>query len=85
MNLPLSSLPEAFSLPDIEKGTFPHLFNEIENENYIWPIPPVKEFSVNTMRPKDREKFLEWYALQRETIFNFKEELVKYCKLDVKI
>ena len=85
MNLPLSSLPEAFSLLDIEKGTFPHLFNRTINENYVGPVPSIEEYCVESMRPKDREKFLEWYAQQQGKIFNFKEELLKYCKLDVKI
>ena len=85
MNLPLSSLPEAFSLPEVEKGTFPHLFNKIENENYVGPIPAIEQYSIKTMRTKDREKFLQWYAQQQGNVFNFKEELLKYCKLDVKI
>ena len=85
INLPLSALPMAFSLGDIEKGTFPHRFNRIENENYIGPIPPVDEFSPETMKPKDRETFLIWYEEQRGTVFNMHEELVKYCKQDVKI
>lgn len=85
MNLPLSSLPQAFSLPDIEKGTFPHRFNRRENENYVGPIPALEEYSPEIMKSGDREKFLAWYAEQRDVIFNFQEELIKYCKLDVKI
>ena len=85
INLPLSSLPQAFSLPDVEKGTFPHRFNRRENEKYIGPLPLLEEYSPETMKLNDREKFLTWYNEQQGVIFNFQEELVKYCKLDVKI
>ena len=85
MNLPLSSLPQAFSLPVIEKGTFPHRFNRRENENYVGPIRALEEYSPEIMKSVVREKFLAWYAEQRDVIFNFQEELIKYCKLDVKI
>ena len=43
--MPLSALPKAFDLPDVEKGTFPHLFNTIDNQSYTGPLPDVKYYS----------------------------------------
>ena len=39
------------------------------------------------MKPKDREAFLVWHKEQRDNgyVFNFKEEIVKYCRSDVDI
>ena len=79
MNLPLSSLPEAFSLPEIEKGIFPHLFNTKENENYVGLAPPIQQYSPETMKPKDREKFLHWYFESCiGEIFNFQTEICPF-------
>ena len=39
------------------------------------------------MSPKDREAFLAWHASKKESnyVFNFKEEIVTYCRSDVDI
>ena len=35
----LSKLPEAFGLGELTKGFFPHLWNTLENQNYVGAIP----------------------------------------------
>jgi hypothetical protein len=86
-HMPLCSLPKAYGLSEIEKGTFPHLFNTEENQNYIGPLPSLDMYGVNSMNSKEKEKFIEWHEQQSAAgyIFNFQEEIVKYCKQDVKI
>ena len=85
-HMPLSKLPKAFGLQEV-KGYFPHLFNKIENQNYISKIPDIEFYSPNTMGESEREQFMKWHSEMRKQkyVFNFKEEIVKYCKLDVEI
>ena len=86
-HMPLSSLPKAYGLPDVEKGTFPHLFNTPENQTYEGPLPPLHFYFPDSMQASEREKFLNWYneQLANGYVFNFQNEIVKYCKQDVKI
>ena len=83
----LSKFPKTFGMTELCKGYFPHLFNKEENQNYIGPIPPVAYYSPNTMKPEAREAFLAWHKEQVESdyIFNFKKEIIKYCRSDVDI
>lgn len=42
----LSELPKAFGLQDTsDKGIFPHLFNSVENQTYVGPIPAAHYYS----------------------------------------
>ena len=74
-------------LTEIGKGTFPHLFNIPENQNYIGELPPLSSYSPDTMSVIERNKFLEWYNDQKILgyIFDFQKEILKYCKQDVNI
>ena len=83
----LAKFPKTFGMAELCKGYFPHRFNKEENQNYVGPIPPVDDYSPNTMKPKDREAFLVWHKEQIDNgyVFNFKEEIVKYCRSDVDI
>ncbi|XP_043287522.1 uncharacterized protein [Venturia canescens] len=57
-HMPLSALPKSFGLKTaLAKGSFPHLFNRPENQNYIGPMPPAADYSPDTMRPEERERF----------------------------
>ena len=87
MPMPLAQFPKTFGMSELCKGYFPHLFNKEENQNYVGPIPPEADYSPNTMKPEVREAFLVWHKEQRDNgyIFNFKEEIVKYCRSDVDI
>ena len=86
--MPLSSLPKAFSLTELSKGYFPHLLNTPENQQYIGPLPDKYYYGFDDMKStSDQEKFLEWYndLRSRNYVFNFQEELLKYCRSDVDI
>ena len=77
--------PKTFGIEELAKGYFPHLFNKKENENYIGPIPPAPYYNPNGMNPKDRETFMAWHQGMRDRnyVFNFKEEILAYCRSDV--
>lgn len=88
MPMRLSELPKAFGLKDTEdKGIFPHLFNTIENQTYIGPLPDAHYYSPDSMKSQERERFLIWHAEMREknTVFDFQREIVRYCHKDVDI
>ena len=83
----LAKFPKTFGIPELCKGYFPHLFNKEENQNYVGPIPCQADYGAKFMKPEERETFLAWHKEQRESgyVFNFKEEIVKYCRSDVDI
>ena len=81
---PLSALPKAFGF-EASKGDFPHHFNKRENENYIGPMPPLEAYRPHNLKLAAKIKLIEWYNTQQGKIFNFKEELLKYCTNDVMI
>ena len=83
----LAKFPKTFGMSELCKGYFPHLFNKEENQNYVGPIPDADYYAPNAMKPEVREAFLTWHKEQRDNgyIFNFKEEIVRYCRSDVDI
>ncbi|XP_032690647.1 LOW QUALITY PROTEIN: uncharacterized protein LOC116853627 [Odontomachus brunneus] len=85
MPMQLSTLPKAFGLKDsVAKGVFPQLFNTIENQNYIGPLPDIDYYSPDTMKSDEREQFLTWHAEMtgKNAVFNFQQEIVRYCRND---
>ena len=87
MPMALAALPKTFGESELCKGYFPHLFNKEENQDYVGPIPPAHYYQPNGMKPKAREEFLAWHKEKVESnyVFNFKEEIEKYCQSDVDI
>jgi hypothetical protein len=97
---PLKSLSKTYDI-DTLKGYFPHHFNRPENQKYQGVIPSEKDFGANNMMPDDYEKiiyeedgktiklregFKPWYEQQQHiTDWNFKNELIKYCRADVEL
>ena len=83
----LAKFPKTFGKTELCKGYFPHLFNKEENQDYVGPIPHQKEYVPTTMKPEAREAFLAWHKEQTESnyVFNFGEEIIKYCRSDVDI
>ena len=69
------------------KGDIPHLFNQSENQAYIGPLPDLKHFSSETRSEKSRQELIDWHNEMREKnfVFNFREEIYKYCAQDVTI
>ena len=70
----------------LDKGYFPHLFNSLENYNYVGPIPEKRFFdmSANAKSQTDFDEFNKWYSEQSGE-WNFKTELKKYCINDVEV
>ena len=62
----LANIPKMFSIEELAKGYFPHLFNKKENENYVGPIPLTPHYSPNGTSPKNREAFLAWHQGMRD-------------------
>ena len=87
--MPLANLPKTFglNLSAYSKGDFPHLFNQSENQAYIGPLPDLKHFSPETRSEKGRQELIDWHNEMRgkKFVFNFREEIYKYCAQDVTI
>ena len=76
--------PKTFGLNELKKGYFPQHFNRPENQNYEGPIPDQHYYMPEVMPASGCKAFETWHAQQTGT-FNFAEELVTYCKSDVKL
>ena len=61
LNMPLSNFPKTFGLTELKKGHFPHLFNIVEHQEYVGPLPPKEFYMPETMSVKDRQEFDTWY------------------------
>ncbi|KAL6419167.1 hypothetical protein ACFW04_014044 [Cataglyphis niger] len=88
MPMRLSELPKAFGLQDTsDKGIFPHLFNTVENQSYIGPVPDAHYYSPKTIKSEERERFLTWHTdmRQKNAVFDFQREIVRYCRTNVDI
>ena len=83
----LAKFPKTFGQDELCKGYFPHFFNKDENQEYVGPIPCQDDYGVNYMKPEAREKFMVWHQEQVENnyVFDFQEEILKYCRSDVDI
>jgi hypothetical protein len=81
----LPKVPDAFGLQELCKGSFPHLFNTRANQNYVGPYPELKYYGYDFMSTGDRKKLAEWYATKQGKTFNFREEMMQYCRSDVDI
>jgi very-short-patch-repair endonuclease len=87
----LSALSKMFSLPD-SKGYFPHRFNTFENADYDGAFPALEHFEPELLSVGDRDKLKEWhtsecerYAVDPSLTYNLRDEMIKYCVLDVTI
>lgn len=50
-------------------------------------LPDTKYYCFDQMSKKDAKNFQDWYAKENvhDTVFHFKQELIKYCIMDVAI
>ena len=80
----LKALAKDFCNGLLKKGYFPHLFNSVENYDYVGPLPDKKYFDLSfTVRTeKDQEEFDEWYHSFTGD-WNFMDQLTSYCINDV--
>lgn len=82
---PLATFPKVFGLKEMHKGWFPYRFNTPANQNYVGPFPPLADFEPEMKSPQEKKALCQWYAEQQGKIYDFHEELVKYCQSDVDI
>ena len=66
----LSKLPKAFGLEELTKGFFPHLWNTLENQNYVGAVPDASFYGPDQMHQTKRAAFYEWYDEQRDVTFD---------------
>lgn len=87
LNMPLAAFPKTFGLTGMKKGFFPHKFSKLENLEYEGPIPSLEFFEPQHMNEAKKRECEDWHAEQvvEEVTWNFKKEMVEYCKDDVRI
>ena len=76
----LAKLPITFGQDELVKGFFPHLFNTQQNQNYIGKLPETSFYAPEYMSEGDTLKFFKWYEERKKEVFNFEEEITKYCR-----
>ncbi|CAH1106576.1 unnamed protein product [Psylliodes chrysocephalus] len=83
----LSKLPDAFGFSEFKKGHFPHLFNTVENQNYVGVIPSIEFYDPNSLKEENRKNLLEWHSkrIAENYVFDFQKEIISYCMSDVDI
>ena len=80
----LSKIPKCFGL-STSKGTFPHLFNTLENWDYVGSLPDIAYYNVDAMSPAARQNLITWHNSRKGSIFDFQKEMYAYCREDVNI
>ena len=85
LTFPLAQMPSIFGLKDVRKGYFPVFFNQKNMWDFVGPMPHPYCYRVNSMKPRAREEFLQWYKEQKGKQFNFRKEILAYCEDDVNI
>ena len=87
LQMPLSGFTKAFGLAELKKGFFPHFFNRLDHQDYVGPIPSQDYYDPKGMSAKRKKEFETWHKAGRNEHyqFNFHDELVAYCKSDVRL
>lgn len=83
--IPLAQFEKSFGLLDSGKGFFPYKFIRPENFDYIGVFPDKDAYGYDEMKPALRIEFSEWFESERNSVFNFRDEIAKYCIQDVNI
>ena len=85
--MPLSAFSATFNLNELKKGFFPHLFNIPAHQNYVGRIPDLEFYDPDSMMSSKKEELLQWHSdqVRRNVVFDFKQELLDYCKSDVQL
>ncbi|WAR08684.1 hypothetical protein MAR_018642 [Mya arenaria] len=62
------------------------MFNRKENQQVILQhLPDLHYYNVDSMNPEAKQKFLMWYEENKNELFDFQTELLRYCQSDVDI
>ncbi|CAL2039315.1 unnamed protein product [Caenorhabditis brenneri] len=82
----LSGLGKSFEVDSI-KGDFPVLFIKPENYGYNGSLPEDKFYNLEKKSTSVKKQIMDFLETERNanTIFNFNDELIKYCYNDVYI
>ena len=81
----LAALPKAFGLTELKKGWFPFFFNTRDNQHYVGPYPDFSYYGCDFMGTKEKEECLSWLESKKDAIFDFRKEMLEYCRSDVDI
>ena len=79
----LENFSKTFNLKELKKGFFPHNFNKPENFNYIGKLPPKEDYGYEYFSISKRKEFEVFYEQNKNSLFDFKNELRTYCESDV--
>ena len=83
--MPLRDFPKTFGLSELTKGFFPFRFNTRDNQDYVGSYPDKEHYGYDEMKKVVKEEFDKWYETTKDKVFDFKDEMYKYCKSDVDI
>ena len=84
----LEKFPTTFGLQDVEsKPFFPYLYNTTTNlfGQPLPHLPPKSDYFYDSMKLEKRQKFNEWYEVNKNQPFDLQEQLPSYCMSDVRI
>ena len=81
----LADIPKAFGFEEMSKGYFPHYFNRKMNQVYKGPFPSQTDYGCEYMSSTEYVKFTKWYESTKHRMFDFREEILKYCRNDVDV
>jgi G:T-mismatch repair DNA endonuclease (very short patch repair protein) len=81
----LASFSKTYDIVELKKGFFPHLFNILQNFNYIGHYPDIKYYQPDLMSNEKRTEFFNWYEQVKNDLFDFNFELTEYCWSDVRL
>jgi hypothetical protein len=59
--IPLAKYPATFGLDGMKKGTFPHLFNTLDNWNYNGELPALEYYNPDNMKEPARSELIKWH------------------------
>lgn len=86
LQMGLAKMPGAFGLTGEAKGFFPHLYNHPQNYDKILPtLPPREYYAPKFMNSDTVLEFEKWYTENYNNGFKLHDELLKYCRSDVRI
>ena len=62
LHFALAAFPKALGFKG-GKGTFPHLFNKLENWDYVGELPEPAYYGVDEMMPQKQAEFYKWLVV----------------------
>ncbi|XP_022784609.1 uncharacterized protein LOC111325134 [Stylophora pistillata] len=83
----LSAFSSTFGIPKLKKGFFPYKFHTPDHQNYVEPLPAAEYYDLEGMSENKKQEFESWYTegQRKNQPFHLKEELLAYCRSDVKL